>query len=58
MRYLEKYVFEYIPDFSKIPEAVTMYNTKSIDVYKLIGIEENEKKYIERYYNIKYKFFE
>jgi hypothetical protein len=51
-------VFEYIPDFSKIPEAVTMYNTKSIDIYKLIGIEENEKKYIERYYNIKYKFFE
>ncbi len=58
MRYLEKYVFEYIPDFSKIPEAVTMYDTKSIDIYKLIGIEENEKKYIERYYNIKYKFFE
>lgn len=58
MRYLEKYVFEYIPDFSKIPEAITMYNTKSIDIYKLIGIEENEKKYIERYYNIKYKFFE
>ena len=58
MRYLEKYVFEYIPDFSKIPEAVTMYDTKSIDIYKLIGIEENEKKDIERYYNIKYKFFE
>jgi hypothetical protein len=58
MRYLEKYVFEYIPDFSKIPEAVTMYNKKAIDIYKLIGLEENEKEYIERYYNIKYKFFE
>lgn len=58
MRYLERYVFEYIPDFSKISEAVIMYNTKSIDIYKLIGIEENEKKYVERYYNIKYKFFE
>ena len=52
MRYLEKYVFEYIPDFSKIPEAVTMYNTKSIDVYKLIGLEENERNYIERYINL------
>jgi len=57
MRYLEKYVFEYIPDFSKIPEAVDMLNTNQIDIYKLIGVDVNEKEYIERYYKIKYKFF-
>ena len=58
MRYLEKYVFEYIPDFSKIPEAIEMYNNKNIDIYKLIGLTEEEKNYIERYYKKKYKFFE
>ena len=57
MRYLEKYVFEYIPDFSKIPEAHDMIETNKVDVYKLIGLDENEKEYVERYYKIKYKFF-
>jgi hypothetical protein len=58
MRYLEKYVFEYIPDFSKIPEAIEMYNSGNVDVYKLFGLTEEEKEYVERYYKIKYKFFE
>ena len=58
MRYLEKYVFEYIPDFSKIPEAIEMYNSGNINVYKLFGITQEEKEYVERYYRIKYKFFE
>jgi hypothetical protein len=58
MRYLEKYVFEYIPDFSKIPEAIEMYNNGNIDVYKLFGLTEEEKEYVERYYKKKYTFFE
>lgn len=58
MRYLEKYVFEYIPDFSKIPEAIEMYNSGNINVYKLFGLTQEEKEYVERYYRIKYKFFE
>jgi len=58
MRYLEKYAFEYIPDFSKMQEAQFMYENKSIDIYKLFGITKNEKEYIERYYKIKYKFFD
>ena len=58
MRYLEKYVFKYIPDFSKIPEAIEMFNNGNIDVYKLFGLTEEEKEYVERYYRIKYKFFE
>ena len=58
MRYLEKYVFKYIPDFSKIPEAIEMYNNENIDVYKLFGLTEEEKEYVERYYKKKYTFFE
>lgn len=58
MRYLEKYVFEYIPDFSKIPEAIGMYEDRNIDIYKLFGITKEEEEFIERYYKIKYKFFE
>ena len=54
MRYLEKYVFEFIPDFSNIPEKI-LKNKKSI--YDLIDIKPNEKEFIERYYNIKYKYF-
>lgn len=56
MRYLEKYVFEYIPDFSKMPLAIEMYKNK-VDVYQLFNIEPNEKDFIERYYKIKYNFF-
>lgn len=54
MRYLEKYVFEFIPDFSNIPEEI-LKNKKSI--YDLIGINQKEKDFIERYYKIKYNFF-
>jgi hypothetical protein len=57
MRYLEKYVFEFIPDFSKIPKAIQMKDTNEIDVYKLIGIDKNEREFIERYYKYKYKYF-
>jgi hypothetical protein len=58
MRYLEKYVFEFIPDFSKIPEAIEMKKTgNNINIYELIGIDSNEKEFIERYYKIKYKYF-
>ena len=58
MRYLEKYVFEYIPDFSKIPEAVHMFDTNNIDIYKLIGLTENEKQFVEGFHKIQYKFFD
>lgn len=54
MRYLEKYVFEFIPDFSNIPEKI-LKNKKSI--YDLIGIKPDEKEFIERYYKIKYNYF-
>ena len=54
MRYLEKYVFEYIPDFSKIPEAVSMYKEGNIDIYKLMGLDDQEKQYIEGYHKTKY----
>jgi hypothetical protein len=57
MRYLEKYVFEYIPDFSKIDECWDMFNQHKIDVYKLFDITKQEQYFIENYYNIKYKFF-
>jgi len=55
MRYLEKYVFEYIPDFSKIPEAVDMFKAGNIDIYKLMGLDEEEKQYVEGYHKTKYK---
>ena len=58
MRYLEKYVFEFIPDFSKIPEAMRMFSEKTMNIYKLMGLTKEEKEYVERYYRIKYKFFE
>jgi hypothetical protein len=62
MRYLEKYVFEYIPDFTKIPSAIQMYNNNrtrthgdsSVNIYKIFGIDKKEQQFIERYYNIKY----
>lgn len=68
MRYLEKYVFEYIPDFSQIPEAIKIFHNyknnveheKNIfekNIFKLFDINEIEQKFIERYFNIKYKFF-
>jgi hypothetical protein len=57
MRYLERYVFEFIPDFSKIPKAIQMKDGNKIDIYKLIGIDKNEKEFVERYYKIKYKHF-
>lgn len=60
MRYLEKYVFEYIPDFSKIPEAIEMYDNRNnidIDMYKLFDITVEEKEFVERYYKNKYTFF-
>jgi len=57
MRYLEKYVFEFIPDFSKIPEALEMKRKKNVNIYDLIGIDNDEKKFIESFYRIKYKHF-
>jgi hypothetical protein len=53
MRYLEKYVFEFIPDFSKIPEDIL----KKKCIYELLDINKEEKEFIERYYKIKYKYF-
>ena len=57
MRYLEKYVFEFIPDFSKIPEAVYMYNEQQCDIYSLIGMDDTERKFVDTYFNIQYKYF-
>ena len=57
MRYLEKYVFEFIPDFCKIDECRNMYDNNKVDVYKLFGITKEEKEFIKNYYKIKYKYF-
>lgn len=57
MRYLEKYVFDYIPDFSKIPEAIEMKRNKNVNIYDLFDIDSVEKEFIESYYRIKYKHF-
>ena len=57
MRYLEKYVFEFIPDFSKIDECWNMFNSSNIDIYMLFDITKEEKEFIESYYKIKYKYF-
>lgn len=54
MRYLEKYVFDFIPDFTKIPKKI-LENKKNI--YELIGINKCEREFIEKYYKIKYKYF-
>ena len=54
MRYLEKYVFEFIPDFSNIPEKILK---KKKSIYDLIDINKEEKEFIERYYKIKYNYF-
>lgn len=57
MRYLEKYVFEFIPDFSKIDECWNMFNNNTIDIYNLFSITVEEREFIENYYKIKYKYF-
>jgi hypothetical protein len=58
MRYLEKYVFEYLPDFSLIPEIDKMEKHKRKDyIYELFEIDDEERKYIENYFRVKYKFF-
>jgi hypothetical protein len=54
MRYLESMFLSLFPDFSNIPEEI-LKNKKSI--YDLIGINEKEKNFIERYYKIKYNYF-
>ncbi len=57
MRYLEKYVFEFIPDFCKIDDCRSMYDNNKVDIYKLFGITKEEKEFIKNYYKIKYKYF-
>jgi hypothetical protein len=58
MRYLEKYVFDYIPDFSNMPDAIEMYTNKKVDIYKLVGLSIDEIRFVDRYYKVKYKYFE
>ena len=43
--------------FPKIPEAIQMFDTNNIDIYKVIGLTDNEKEFVERFHKIKYKFF-
>ena len=52
MRYLEKYAFEYIPDFTKIHNIDFKTN-----IYKLFDITNEERKYINKYFKVKYRFF-
>ena len=60
MRYLEKYVFEYLPDFSLIgqfyitPPTLTEMNEL---MYQFFELSNDEKQFIERFHKIKYSFF-
>ena len=56
MKYLEKYVFEYIPDISKIPNFPTTINQDTI--MDFFNINETERKYIYNLHKAKYSFFE
>jgi len=56
MKYLEKYVFEFIPDISKIPNFPTTINQDTI--MNFFNINETERNYIYNLHNYKYSFFE
>ena len=55
MKYLERYVFELLPDISKIT------NCKKIpvdnDLFKLFGLSEAEINFIEKYHKYEYGNF-
>ena len=56
MKYLEKYVFEFIPDISKIPNFPTTINQDT--VMDFFHINDTEKTYIYNLHKNKYSFFE
>lgn len=56
MKYLEKYVFEFIPDISKIPNFPTTINQDT--VMDFFNINDTEKTYIYNLHKNKYSFFE
>ena len=53
LEYLEKYVFEFIPDFCKIDDCRNMYDNNKVDVYKLFDITKEEKEFIESRFDSK-----
>jgi hypothetical protein len=55
MKYLEKYVFEYIPDITNIHDFPHIINENSILTY--FGINDDEKKYINTLHKKTYSFF-
>ena len=56
MRYLEKYVFSYIPNIVKI-ENIEQKIQDSNFIFHFFEITKEEKIYIENYFETKYKFF-
>ena len=56
MKYLEKYVFEYIPDISNIPDFPQTITQDTILQY--FGFNEIEKSYIINMHKNKYSFFD
>ena len=56
MRYLEKYVFLYIPDIVKVENIQEKIQNPDF-IYDFFEITKEEKIYIENYFKTKYKFF-
>ena len=56
MKYLEKYVFEFIPDISNIPDFPQTINQDTILEY--FGFDDNEISYILNMHKNKYSFFD
>lgn len=60
MRYLEKYVFEYLPDFSLISQFHIIpptLNKLNEFMYEFFELSTDEKQFIERFHKTKYSFF-
>jgi hypothetical protein len=55
MKYLERYIFQHIPNISNIPDFPQMINNQTISDY--FGLNELERKMINNRYKKKYSFF-
>lgn len=55
MKYLEKYVFEFIPDVSNIPDFPDIINDDTICTF--FNLNNNDKNHINKLHNKKYTFF-
>jgi tRNA1(Val) A37 N6-methylase TrmN6 len=56
MKYLEKYIFELIPDITKLADFPIDINDESIAIY--FGLDEDDRNNIQSLHSKNYKFFE